>query len=208
VRRELRGVSEPDPFDVLGVEARPFPDSDVIGEAYRRAAAECHPDRPGGDGERLSFLNAARERLSQPSSLLRDLARRLPSARGVSGISESAVPTEAFELFSRTAHAMRLADEAIQAEPASPRSRLAEAAWRSVQRRAERVVGEVRTDVLAWISRLDAGRRELDNRWPAVAAEEVETLANRYCFAERWDAGLREQQFRLSRASCVGEGKL
>lgn len=49
------------PFQVLGVGANAS--KDEIDRAYKRLAAEHHPDRPGGDEQRMARINAARDAL-------------------------------------------------------------------------------------------------------------------------------------------------
>lgn len=68
-------------YEVLGVSARAS--TDEVRAAYRRAARDHHPDA-GGDGRRMSELNAAWHVLGDPARRVaydRELARR-PAATG------------------------------------------------------------------------------------------------------------------------------
>jgi DnaJ-domain-containing protein 1 len=46
-------------WEVLGVTVTAT--KDEINKAYRKAAQQCHPDKPGGSTEKMSQLNAARD---------------------------------------------------------------------------------------------------------------------------------------------------
>ena len=87
----MSGVPPADsPFGALGLEARPDLTDDEVRSAWRRIAADCHPDRPdGGDPARFAVAAAAYTVLRTTSGrgeTLADLraatARRAPGERG------------------------------------------------------------------------------------------------------------------------------
>lgn len=54
--------------EVLGISAHQKPTRDAIGAAYRKMAAERHPDKPGGSQAAMAELNAARDEALQEIS--------------------------------------------------------------------------------------------------------------------------------------------
>ena len=57
----------PDPFDALGLPARPDLDDETVRAAWRAIAAATHPDRPdGGDLARYTAASAAYAELRTP----------------------------------------------------------------------------------------------------------------------------------------------
>jgi hypothetical protein len=57
----------PDPFDALGLPARPDLDDEAVRAAWRAIAADTHPDRPdGGDLARYTAASAAYAELRTP----------------------------------------------------------------------------------------------------------------------------------------------
>lgn len=58
-------MSRPDHYETLGVSKGAAPDE--IRQAYRRMSAKHHPDREGGDEEKMKAVNEAFETLSDPA---------------------------------------------------------------------------------------------------------------------------------------------
>lgn len=82
-----------DPYETLGVAADATPEQ--IRTAYRKAASSAHPDRHGGDTERMQAVNAAYE-------LLRDPESRAAYDRGEHESCADAIPREFLrEVFKR-----------------------------------------------------------------------------------------------------------
>jgi hypothetical protein len=75
-----------DPFEALGLPARPDLTDEEVRAAWRSAASATHPDRPdGGDPARYSRASAAYAELRAPwgrSEAYADLAEQAPSRDG------------------------------------------------------------------------------------------------------------------------------
>lgn len=59
---DIKGMGELDPFKILGVS--PNATKDDVQKAYRRKAAEAHPDK-GGSNEEMTKVNAAWEAIKR-----------------------------------------------------------------------------------------------------------------------------------------------
>jgi len=59
---DIKGMGELDPFKILGVS--PNATKEEVKKAFRKKAAECHPDR-GGSNEEMIKVNAAWEAIKR-----------------------------------------------------------------------------------------------------------------------------------------------
>jgi len=168
-----------DPFSILGLEPRPFPDPESIRASYFRLAADLHPDKPGGDATRFATLNRARQHLLSHPRRLRFLAGNAPA---------SAPPAE---LFGEVAAAVTSSRSALRAagEATSPLARALAASSLANTRRLLDACGKKLTAELdARTSRL----RRLDAAWPDVPASDLAALATDFTFLERWITQINE----------------
>jgi hypothetical protein len=88
----------PDPFEALGLPARPDLDDEEVRAAWREVAAATHPDRPdGGDLARYTQASAAYAELRSPwgrSEAYADLAERAGGGGEADTAPLPAVPGE------------------------------------------------------------------------------------------------------------------
>jgi hypothetical protein len=84
----------PDPFEALGLPARPDLDDEEVRAAWREIAAATHPDRPdGGDLARYTQASAAFAELRTPwgrGEAYADVAERAERAGGGAGEADTA----------------------------------------------------------------------------------------------------------------------
>lgn len=176
-----------DPFALLGLPRRPLLDEVVLKSSFLSRAADCHPDKPGGDADRFAALNAARSTLADPAARLRLLA---------GGVEASSTPPDP-DMGFRVGALLREVD-AILARSVATRNPLERAL----------VAGEVqpaRGRVEALLAEIDGaweralGRlRDIDAVWPEGEPVVLAALGAEFRFLARWRAQLRERALALS----------
>lgn len=182
-------------FARLGLEPRPFLETDEITRRFDAAALRAHPDK-GGDATEFAEWEAARQLLLEPARRLRLLLELAgaPTARG-----PGEVPAVIGQAFSR-ATAVCAAADATLARQAAAGSALAKAML-------AREVLTVREQVETWLAELaaleaaaEAALRRFDADWMAGerAVEPLRDLAQIFAFVTRWTAQGRERLFALS----------
>ncbi len=185
MRREFLGVT--DAFSLFGIAARPIPDETDLKDRYLRESAAAHPDAGSGDATRFAELQEAYRVLSDPAARLRLLAG------GDAPTGKLGSP----EIFMLVGGTMQAANAALQS-----RSAATTALTRAVSAAECRAAVTKVTQALEAIAEsrvgLDARLRDLDVRWPAVEAGELAALASDFAFIGKWEAQLREAEFKLA----------
>jgi len=185
VRRKFLSVT--DAFSLFGIEARPIPDEAGLKERYLRESAAAHPDAGGGDAGRFAELQEAYRVLGDPASRLRLLA----------GGDVPAGKLGSPEIFMLVGGTMQAANAALLAR-SSATTALTRAVSAAECRAAVAKVAQALEAIKEARARLDARLRELNARWPAVEPGELAGLAGDYAFIGKWEAQLREAEFKLA----------
>ena len=185
-----------DYFAVLRQPRRPWLDPDQLKQDYQRLTFERHPDRADGvdDGSDFAEITEAYRVLSNPKLRLQHL---LSLEAPVSQTPE--VPSEMADLFMNTAALANEIDRLLQRRDATA-SALAKSMLQNeiaaIQQRAEAALTKLNQlygDALADLQQLDA--RWIKDRPQTVP--ELNTLAQRFGYLDRWIGQLREKQFQL-----------
>jgi len=176
-----------DAFVLFGIDARPIPDEADLKERYLRESAAAHPDTGGGDAARFAELQEAYRVLSDPAARLRLLAGSDPGAGRLGSP----------EIFMLVGGTMQAANVALQGR-SSATSALARAVNAAECRAAAEKVAHALQTIAESRTRLDIRLRDLDGRWPAVEAGELAALAGDFAFIGKWEAQLREAEFKLA----------
>lgn len=180
-----------DAFSVFGFERRPLVDAEALKESYLRLAVERHPDLPGGGEEKFRDLQQAYQILSQPAARLRHLVElNFPESGRTDG------PPPHADLFLRVGGAVQAA-KAVFSRREKSISALARALVSPEIVSALRQVREARESLRRTLEELEVRLKDFDDRWPAVSATELTTLASSFAFVSRWMSELSEWQFRL-----------
>lgn len=183
------------PFEVLGLDARPLVEPEVVAEARRRWMERHHPDK-SGDGAEAAVANEAARRLRTPGAALGEFLR-LQGRAGETKVQ--AVPGALGDLFMELAGPMgeadRLLAEAEGCVGVLERAGLAEPALEVLERlqAAGARVEQARAETLERL-------RDLDVRWLAGErdGEALGRVAVELAFLERWSAQASEQAFALA----------
>ncbi|MFD2256009.1 J domain-containing protein [Luteolibacter algae] len=151
VARALLREDPMNAFEKLGLELELTVSEEEVREAFRRKAAEAHPDS-GGSEQEFSGLQAAREVLLGPSARLREWL----AAKGVEVDPRGQIEASLMDLFQKVAETGSGAEEAIRRNAAA-QSALAKAML-EVQLMARReklkdLLAEVETEIRGRIDR-------------------------------------------------------
>lgn len=176
-----------DAFALFGIEARPIPDEVDLKARYLRDSAAAHPDTGGGDAARFAELQEAYRVLGDPAARLRLLAG---SDAGVGRLGSP-------EIFMQVGETMQVANAALQGR-ASASGALARAVSAAECRAAAEKVAHALQTIAESRTRLDIRLQDLDARWPAVEAAELAALSGDFAFIGKWEAQLREAEFKLA----------
>lgn len=183
-----------DCFAVLGLPRRPRLDEDVLKETYHRRAALLHPDAATGGTDAFRELQEAFATLSDHGRRLRHLQEL-----AFPGFSRTSSAAPQGELFLMIGQAVQAARDVLKRKE-SAQSALARALLTGeIAAAGERIRAALR-EVAAVHQRLRAELAALDDRWPAVDAEEINRLASQWTFLSRWHAELAEWEFRIKQA--------
>lgn len=175
-------MTDSDAFAQLGVEPRPWLDADALRRAYQDRARSLHPDADGGDAEQFRELGVSYERLRSVASRLRLLA------------AESAPsPATDTDLFMQIGAAL----QACRSPATQPPSVLERALRQVETRKALEELQTLRATVTARLAASTSQLRQLDDRWPNAAAEDLRTLAARFERLESWKRQIAEAEFAL-----------
>ena len=186
----------PDHFAVLAQPRRPWLDPEALRESFQRAAAQQHPDAPGGGDAPFAALNAAHTILREPATRLRHLLA-LEAPALLTGAAP--IPPALADLFMQLAGHRRALESFRQKESAaaSPLARALLATEKTALRRMlETALAQLDAAHTAALAEL----RALDAAWPAhdpAALENLAALQARFAFLAKWNAQLREDVFKL-----------
>jgi curved DNA-binding protein CbpA len=190
-----------DHFAVLEQPRRPWLEPEQLKEQYQRLAAEHHPDRKS-QGDRVpspfTAVNEAYRVLSNPRLRLHHLIDL--ETQGVARTETSEVAAELAEIFMEAAHVVSLTDAHLR------KLEQATSALTKSLRQTEAI--NLRKNVDLLLERLQQSyakaERDLqraDETWSkdlSIPVDELQELARRFTFLERWIGQLRERQFQLS----------
>jgi DnaJ-domain-containing protein 1 len=180
-----------DAFAELGFERRPWTDPDRLQARYHELARLRHPDASGGDPAPLARLNESRSILIDPAVRIRHLlALEWPDAK----CPEKFQPD--FDLFSRIGHVTRRAEDLAEKQE-SARSPLAAAVVRAQAQTALNELAENAQTLDVRLRALEASLREIDSRWPQVAADELARMADEFAFLQKWRKSIAFARTRL-----------
>jgi len=176
-----------DPFDLLGLPRRPLLSEKEIGTAYRKLAGQLHPDQERGN--ELLFRE-----LGEAAAILRDPARRLRELSD--SPTRSQLPPKAAELFPQIASRLQQADNLIKKQSASSNA-LAKALLAAPLKHLNTDLNSTLNHLQEWRGFLDQDLATIDSRWPEHDPHEINTLADSYAYAGRWESQLRERKLTL-----------
>lgn len=176
-----------DPFNLLGLPRRPLLSEEEIGTAYRKLAGQLHPDQKGGN--ELLFRE-----LGEAAAILRDPARRLRELSN--SPSRSQLPPKAAEFFPQIASMLQRADNLIRKQSASSNA-LAKALLAAPLKHLNTDLSSTLNHLQEWRGSLDQDLGTIDSRWPEHDPHEINTLADSYAYAGRWESQLRERKLTL-----------
>jgi curved DNA-binding protein CbpA len=176
-----------DPFDLLGLPRRPLLSEQEVGSAYRQLAAKHHPDQETGN--ELLFRE-----LGEAAAILRDPARRLRELSN--SPSGSQLPPKAAELFPQIASMLQQANNLIKKQSSSSNA-LAKALLAAPLKHLNTDLNSTLKHLQEWRGSLDQDLITIDSRWPEHDPHEINTLADSYAYAGRWESQLRERKLSL-----------
>lgn len=169
-------------FERLGVEVGLLISEEEVREAFRKRAAEVHPDS-GGDEVDFAAMQAAQEALLSPSRRLKEWLL----ARGEVVDSRGQIETGLMDLFQKVAEAGSGAESAIKgAEKAQSAlaKGMAEIGLMAAREKVKDFLAEIETELQRRVSRFDRIEEEEDFR---LASETMRDLI----FLEKWKGTLR-----------------
>jgi len=191
----------PDYFAVLQFERRPWIDLDELKQRYQQRTLAAHPDRTKTaeiGGQDFAIITEAYRVLSSPRLRLQHLLALERDAQSNKG--PTPVPKTLSDLFMNAAQLVRETDSLLQkrsqasstlgrsllqSELSDLRNRTGDLV-RNLETRQADALNDLRTVDMAWAA--DRGQ----------VVEEIESLAQRFAFLDRWLGQLREKEFQLS----------
>lgn len=186
-----------DHFAALAQPRRPWLDAEALRESFQRAAAQQHPDAPGGGDARFAALNAAHTILREPATRLRHLFDL--TALGRPSIA-APIPPALADLFMQLA-GRRRALENFRQKHAAATSPLARALLTGEKATLHRALETALAQLTAAHATALDDLRTLDAAWPAdpaVLLDDLAALQARFAFLSKWTAQLREDLFQLA----------
>lgn len=175
------------PFDLLGLQRRPLLSKEAVDSAYRQRAGKHHPDQPGGNALLFSELGEAAAILRDPTRRLRELS---------SSPNGSQLPPKAAELFPQIASLLQQADDLINKDSTASNA-LSRALLAAPLKRLSSELDSILNHLQEWKESLDQELVTIDSRWPEHDPHEINTLADAYAYAGRWESQLRERKLTL-----------
>ncbi len=186
-----------DHFAALAQPRRPWLDAETLRESFQRAAAQQHPDAPGGGDARFAALNSAHTVLREPAARLRHLLDlTAPGRTSVTASIPPALGDLFMELATLRSSLTRFREKEATAASALQRALLAgeKFALRSILDLALHRVTEAHNTALSEL-------RALDGAWaadPTTVLDDLAALQARFAFLGKWSAQLREDRFQLN----------
>lgn len=184
-----------DPFALLGMEPRPWINTEALREAFSERAAACHPDsNPESDATaRFLELNAAYQTLKDPVARLRCLVELSGNIPQQEQKEITSVPQELIALFAEIAPIKADLGNFINQRSAA-KSPLSLALLRHEEQKVKTGIAIIEKKLLhEWESSLSS-LHTLDEHWmersPALINSANE-LATRMRFLQKWMASLK-----------------
>jgi hypothetical protein len=184
-----------DPFALLGMEPRPWINTEALREAFNQRAAACHPDsNPESDATaRFLELNAAYQTLKDPVARLRCLVELSGNIPQQEQKEITSVPQELIALFAEIAPIKADLGNFINQRSAA-KSPLSLALLRHEEQKVKTGIAIIEKKLLhEWESSLSS-LHTLDEHWmersPALINSANE-LATRMRFLQKWMASLK-----------------
>lgn len=180
------------PFEVVGLERRPYLDPTRIKEAYLSRAAQCHPDRTTGSAEAFVRLQRAYLTLKDPVARLRSLAGEATQAI-------SPPHPELFLKIGRTTNEAR----SLLSRP-TPQTPIALAARATRLHRAGSALHSLVAHVDGLLAACEERIHEWDAQWPEVDHGDLLACASEIQYLKRWKEALSETLFEVKQAASPG----
>lgn len=177
-------------YDLLGVE--PTATQDEIRSAFRRLARQLHPDREGGDADRMAAVNQAYEALSDPEARARydatgdwrappplDVQAMAQITQALHGVlvhgGECAVLESIRGVLRKAEQDMRQARAKLEAEPARIERQRAKLAARQDTDPLAGVFDQMARQAAEQVQKIDASLKAIERAY--VLLEEMYTPA-------------------------------
>ncbi|MDX6765570.1 MAG: J domain-containing protein [Candidatus Methylacidiphilales bacterium] len=184
-------------FAILGLEARPLIDPEVLKEAHLRAVARDHPDaNPTGSSERVREVNQAREILSRDRSRLLHL---IDCTGEGSASTQAALPGTLGDLFGPVAETLGRVRAQLRSH-AGAESALEKAGLMPAGLALFDDLQALRQKILSLRGEWEQRLREVDAAWVEGRPDNraLAEIALVLGFLDRWTEQIDEQAFRLS----------
>jgi len=182
-------ISGTDPYVVLGMARRFYLDPNVIEEAFRRTAAQHHPDQATGS-------TASFQELQEAAIILRDPAKRLRFLAGIPEPRSLPLPPAAMELFPLVTDCLQKS-ESFAKKYQSASGALTKALLSEELLQERLALQQTLQQVEKWESSLQQQLQSWDASLAQPSLEELLELANQFTFAQRWLQQLRERELLL-----------
>ena len=182
-------ISGTDPYSIIGLPRQFYFDSNVLEEAFRRAASQVHPDQATGS-------TAAFQRLQEAAAILRDPAKRLRYLAGISEPRSLSLPSAATEFFSLVIDCLEKTDPLIKKYQATTAA-LAKALLSQELLQRRRSVRQALEKISNWESSLHHQLQAWDASNQKPSSTELLELASQFTFAQRWLQQLSERDLLL-----------
>lgn len=179
---------------MLGLPRRPYLEEEALKETYHRRAALLHPDAVTGGTEEFRELQEAFATLSDHGRRLRHLQELV-----FPDFQKTASPGVHGELFLTIGQAVQAAQDVLKRKEKTQSAVARALLIGEIAGAGERIRGALR-EVETVRKRLRAELAALDERWPAVEAEAIDSLASQLTFLSRWHSELAEWEFRIKQA--------
>jgi curved DNA-binding protein CbpA len=186
-----------DHFAALALPRRPWLEPEDVRESFQRAAAEQHPDAPGGEEARFAALNAAHTILREPATRLRHLLELAAPDRAAGNVP---IPSALADLFMDIA-GLRQAVQGFRQKLEAAGSPLTRALLAGEQADLRRKLEAALERVTAAHEAALVDLRAIDAVWEAhgdAAWSEIANLQARFAFLGKWMGQLREDLFQLT----------
>ncbi len=179
-----------DPFKALEIEPSFYIDSDLIEDAFRRAASLAHPDQTTGSVKQFQELQEA-------ISIIRDPVKRLRYFADAEEPKSSPLPSIAMELFSRVISSLQKCDTLV-AKYQRAISTLAKMLLKTELLEIQQEIQHLFMRVEEWELSLQKELQHYDTIPATPSSKQLLELANQFNIAQRWLGELRERNLLLT----------